>query len=115
MSTVVTFGEVLMRLTPVGDRRFAQAEELNLTYGGSEANISAALSQWKISSAHITSLPSHDFGYAAASHLQKFGVEMKHCVFNEGRMGLYFLEPGVSIRSPKIIYDRFDSAFAKQQ
>jgi 2-dehydro-3-deoxygluconokinase len=115
MNTVITFGEVLMRLSTVKDNRFSQATDLMVTYGGSEANISAALSQWKVLSAHITTLPSHEFGYASATHLRKFGVDMQHCAFGEGRMGLYFLEPGVSIRSPKIIYDRFDSAFAKQQ
>lgn len=115
MNTVITFGEVLMRLCPSGDGRFSQATDWTITYGGSEANISAALSQWKIPSAHVTAFPAHDIGYAAAAHLKKFGVDMQHCVFAEGRMGLYFLEPGVSIRSPKIIYDRFDSVFAKQQ
>jgi 2-dehydro-3-deoxygluconokinase len=114
MNTVITFGEVLMRLSAVADERFSQASNFMITYGGSEANISAALAQWKIASAHITCLPSHDIGQAAATHLKKFGVDMQHAHFADGRIGLYFLEPGVSVRSPKIIYDRFDSVFAKQ-
>ena len=40
---VVTFGEVMLRLTTPGFRRFSQTNEFVATYGGSEANVAVAL------------------------------------------------------------------------
>ncbi len=37
---------------------------------------------------------------------------MQHCVFRGHRLGLYFLEVGASLRASRIVYDRYDSAFA---
>ena len=40
---VVTFGEIMMRLATPGRLRFSQAKELELTYGGGEANVAVSL------------------------------------------------------------------------
>jgi 2-dehydro-3-deoxygluconokinase len=102
-----------MRLSPKGNGRFIQAAEFDALYAGSEANVAASLSYFGISSAHVTAFPESDLGKAAAYQLRHHGVNIDYIVFNEGRIGVYFIEHGASIRSPKIIYDRFDSCFAK--
>ena len=110
---IVTFGEVMMRLSPPDYQRLPQAASLDVTYGGGEANVAAALAWMGAAAAHITVFPHNELGQAAAAHLRRFGVDTRHCLFNEkGRLGLYFLEVGASLRPSRIVYDRAGSAFA---
>jgi 2-dehydro-3-deoxygluconokinase len=109
---VVTLGEVMMRLSTPGHERFLQANEYHVNFGGAEANVAIALSQWGIETTHITAFPNNDIGTSALHYLRRMGVGTSHIDFFSGRMGLYFLENGVMQRSSKIIYDRFDSTFA---
>ncbi len=109
---VVTFGEIMMRLSTPGFARFTQTNNLNIIYAGSEANVAASLANFGVASEHVTRFPDNDFGLAATQALNKIGVDTSHIVYGDERMGLYFLENGSMQRSSRIIYDRFDSAFA---
>lgn len=112
MPRVVTFGEVMMRLSPHGQSRLLQAKDFQVLYAGSEANVAASLSYLGIPAEHVTCFPDNDLGRAATQQLRSHGVHLDNIVFQEGRLGVYFVEHGASVRSPKIIYDRFDSSFA---
>jgi 2-dehydro-3-deoxygluconokinase len=109
---VVTFGEIMMRLSTPGFSRFTQADSLNVVYAGSEANVAVSLSNFGISACHVTRFPENDFGLAATQSLQRYGVDTRHIVYGDERLGVYFLENGSMHRASRIIYDRFDSAFA---
>ena len=109
---VVTFGEVMMRLSPPGFLRLTQARTLDLTFGGSEANVAVALAQWGVPVEHVTRLPDNDLGQACAQFLRQFGVGLEHVVWGGDRLGLYFLEVGAAQRGGKVIYDRQHSSFA---
>jgi len=113
MAAVVTFGEIMMRLTAPGQQRFAQASSLGITYGGGEANTAAALAQMGVPAAHVTVFPDNDLGRAAAAFFQKSGISTEHICFGPGRLGLYFMEVGAGIRPSRIVYDRYESAFAR--
>jgi 2-dehydro-3-deoxygluconokinase len=109
---VITFGEVMLRLSTPGFARFTQSNTLNVTYAGAEANVAVSLRNFGISSAHVTRFPKHDLGQSATQALRKYGVDTSFILYGEERMGLYFLENGAMQRSSRIVYDRFDSAFA---
>lgn len=109
---VITFGEVLLRLSGQHHQRLEQATIFDVVYGGSEANVSIALSQWSNSASHVTVLPDNELGQAALQTLRKFGVDAQAIQLKPGRIGIYFLENGASVRASKVIYDRYDSAFA---
>ncbi len=113
MSRFVSFGEVLLRLSVPNAERLIQTTHLEVLYGGSEANVAAALATWGISSTHVTVLPQNDMGESAVQKLRSYGINTDHIARSDGRMGIYFLEHGTHVRSPKVIYDRFDSAFAR--
>lgn len=113
MATVVTFGEIMMRLTTPGRQRFAQATNLDITYGSGEANTAASLAQMGVPAAHVSVCPDNDLGRAAAAFFHKTGIDTAHILFGGGRLGLYFMEVGAGIRPSRIVYDRYDSAFAK--
>jgi len=109
---VVSFGEVMMRLSPPSFERLVQAKQLEVNFGGSEANVTVSLSRFGIETEHVTQLPDNDFGKATVSHLQANGVSTKHIHLGGNRIGLYFLEQGANHRSSRVVYDRADSAFA---
>lgn len=113
MATVVTFGEIMMRLTPPGHERFSQASNLGITYGGGEANCAAGLAQMGVQAAHVTVFPDNDLGHAAAAFFRRSGVDTSHFKFGPGRLGLYFMEVGAGVRPSRIVYDRYHSAFAQ--
>ncbi len=102
----VTFGEIMMRLSPPAHRRFVQAHSFDVTYGGGEANVAVALAGYGLESYFISKLPAHEIGQAAVNHLRRFGVSGRHVARGGGRLGLHFLEAGASQRGSKVIYDR---------
>lgn len=112
MPKVVTFGEIMMRLSPPNHQRFSQCNSLDVCYGGAEANVAASLSHFGIETDYITRLPDNDFGDACICNLRQLGVGTSRILRGGERMGIYFLENGVAQRGSKVIYDRNHSAFA---
>jgi 2-dehydro-3-deoxygluconokinase len=106
MARLVTFGEVMMRLTPPGRKKLLQTDNLTITYGGAEANVSCALAHWGLESAHVTSFPNNALGDAAIATLRKLNVSTEFMIKQEGRLGLYFVEAGAMNRATAITYDR---------
>lgn len=43
MKKVVTFGELMLRLTPENYLRFVQSEKYEVMFGGAEANVAVSL------------------------------------------------------------------------
>lgn len=109
---VITFGEVMLRFSTQAFARFTQATALDVTYAGAEANVAVSVAHFGIPSAHVTRFPNNDLGEAATQALRRHGVDTSSILYGDERMGLYFLENGAMQRASRIIYDRFDSAFA---
>jgi 2-dehydro-3-deoxygluconokinase len=109
----VCFGEIMLRLSPPDHVPLRQAARLDMVYGGAEANVAAALSGFGVRSAMVTALPDNDLGDACVAMLDGFGVQTRNILRTEGRMGVYYLEKGASVRPSKVVYDRQDSAFAR--
>ena len=107
---VVTFGEIMLRLSTPGFTRFVQAQNFDATYGGGEANVAVALSNYGMESYFVTKLPKHEIGQSAVNHLRRFGVNTNFIKRDGDRVGIYFLETGASQRASKVIYDRSNSA-----
>jgi len=110
---VVTFGEIMLRLSAPGFSRFVQTQQFNATYGGGDANVAISLAVMGIPAAHVTRFPDHEIGYAATQLLKKYDVDTSHILYGGNRIGLYYLETGAIVRPSKVIYDRADSSFAQ--
>jgi 2-dehydro-3-deoxygluconokinase len=109
---VVTFGEIMLRLTPPGFERFFQSPLLEATFGGGEANVAVSLARLGMNVAYVTVLPPNPIGDACISFLRGQGVDTSFIVRKGERMGIYFLETGANQRPSKVIYDRSNSAIA---
>ena len=110
---VVTFGEIMLRLSTPGFERFVQSQSFDATFGGGEANVAVSLSNYGLDSYLVTRLPKHEIGQAAVNHLRRFGVKDDFIIRGGDRIGIYFLESGASQRASKVIYDRANSAVSQ--
>lgn len=109
---VVTFGELLMRLSPEEHKRFIQADSFGVVYGGGEANTAVSLVQFGYDAKFVSRLPAHEIGQAAINTLRQYGVDTSAVIRGGDRIGIYFIEKGAAQRPSKVIYDRAGSAFA---
>ncbi len=112
MARVVTFGEIMLRLSPPGFERFLQSPVLSATFGGGEANVAVSLAHFGIDSHYVTALPKHAIGDAAIRSLRAEGVSTDHVVRTGDRVGIYFAETGASQRASTVIYDRAHSSIS---
>ena len=107
---VVTFGEIMLRLSPPGFERLLQSPSLVATFGGGEANVAVSLAHFGVDSHYVTALPTHAIGDAAIRTLRAEGVRTDHIVRSGNRVGIYFAETGASQRASTVIYDRAGSS-----
>lgn len=111
--TIVSLGELMMRLKPAGKLRLRQATGFEVCHGGAEANVAISLAQFGVSSRFVSALPDSELGEQAVMSLRASGVDATHILRNAGRLGLYFMEEGAEYRSGCVIYDRDNSAFTQ--
>jgi 2-dehydro-3-deoxygluconokinase len=115
MAKVVTFGEIMLRLSPPGFERFLQTPQFVATFGGGEANVAVSLAQFGIESWYVTRLPKHAIGEAAVKALRAEGVRTEAIVRGGDRIGVYYAEAGASQRASTVIYDRARSAVSEME
>ncbi len=115
MKKVVTFGEIMLRLTPPGWKRFSQASSFEVIYGGGESNVAVTLANYGVPTEFVTRLPQNDIGECALMEMRKRNVGTQHIVRGGERLGIYFLEIGAVSRGSKVVYDRAHSAMSTIQ
>ena len=115
MSKVITFGELLLRLSTPDFLKIDQATSVDANYGGGEFNVAVSLANYGIDTSFVTRLPKNDLGLTAKSKIRQNGVDDDLVIFGGNQLGIYFLESGTSIRASKVTYYRKDSAMATIQ
>lgn len=113
MKKIVTFGEIMLRLSPPGFQRFVQAKGFDAFYGGGEANVAFSLAQYGLETSYVTKLPKNPLGQAAANELRRYGVNTDSIIWDKERLGIYFCEKGAAMRPSVVVYDRAESSIAK--
>lgn len=113
MSKVVTFGEIMLRLSSDGGIRLKESADFHAHYGGGEANVAISLANFGHKAAFASKVPDHALGYAVAEHLRKYQVDTQQLVFGGERLGTYYMEAGSGERAASVIYDRAYSSFAQ--
>ena len=113
MKRVVSFGEIMLRLSPPGQERFFQSPALQSYFGGSEANVAVSLAHFGVGSEYVTRLPANPIGDAAIRVLRAEGVGVEGILRGGSRLGIYFVESGVDVRPMRVVYDRAPSAFSQ--
>jgi 2-dehydro-3-deoxygluconokinase len=112
MATVVTFGEIMLRLKAPGHERLMQSPVLEATFGGGEANVAVSLAHFGMATRFVTALPANTMGDAAIAELRRHGVDTSAIVRRGERLGIYYLEAGANQRASKVVYDRAFSSIS---
>src|SRR6186713_333552 len=112
MNKVVTFGEIMLRLSTERHLRFGQSQAFNATYGGGEFNVAVSLANYGVDAEFVTRLPENEIGQCALKEIRKMNVDSRNVAFGGDRLGVYFLETGAGNRGSNVVYDRANSAIA---
>ncbi|MCB0655371.1 MAG: sugar kinase [Saprospiraceae bacterium] len=112
MKNIVTFGEIMLRLTPPGFLRFSQAASLDVVYGGGESNVAVSLANFGLPVEFVSRIPANEIGECAVMEMKKRSVGTRHILRGGERLGIYFLEMGAMARGSKVVYDRAHSGMA---
>lgn len=107
---IVTFGEIMLRMTRPDKERITQGSRWNGYFGGSEANVAVSLAMFGNDVEYVTRLPHNKIGQACMDDIRKYNVGTSNIVFGGDRLGLYYYEESASLRSSSIVYDREDSS-----
>ena len=109
---IITFGEIMLRLSPENSERFTQCHEFEAVYGGGEANTAVSLANFGVDCRYVTKLPEHTIGQSAINSVRQYGVDTSKIVRGGEQIGIYFLEKKTSQRPSNVIYNRTGSAMA---
>ena len=112
MAKFITMGEIMLRLSTPNNEKFIQADEFDINYGGSEANVAVSLANFGHEADFITAVPDNEIGECAVAALRKYNVGTKHIAKCGERLGIYYLETGSSLRPSKVVYDRAHSSMS---
>jgi len=124
---IITFGEIMLRLTPPEYNTIEGARSFLANYGGGEANVAVSLSRMGHNAYFVSRLPKNQLGDGAIKHLRGYNVNTDYVDRGGTNIGIYFLEPGFGGRPSKVLYNRkyaaitsiysqkfdFDEMFAK--
>ena len=108
----ITFGEIMLRLTPPNYEKIRVATNFEASYGGSEANIALALANLGVDSTFFSVVPNNSLGKSAVRMLRSNDVHCTPVILTTPeetpthRLGTYYLETGYGIRPSKVTYDR---------
>ncbi len=112
---IVTFGEIMLRMTRPNKERITQGSAWKGFFGGSEANVAVSLSMFGDDVEYVTRLPDNKIGKACLNEIRKYNVGTNYIVLGGDRLGLYYYEESAALRSSSIVYDREDSSLTTIQ
>ncbi|MFW9845619.1 MAG: PfkB family carbohydrate kinase [Candidatus Thorarchaeota archaeon] len=111
---VVTFGEVMLRLSPPDFMRFEQTHSFHAHAGGAEMNVAVACARLELNAAYVTKLADNSIGHFIRNKAREQGVDTSHILWDaDSRCGVYFVEFGAAPRTNRVIYDRKESAISR--
>ncbi|MCR4901298.1 MAG: sugar kinase [Butyrivibrio sp.] len=113
---LITFGEIMLRLSPPNNERMTRGEVFDKRAGGSELNVASGVSLLGLRTGVISKLPANQLGTYIKNRIRFIGVSDDYLLYDESedaRLGIYYYENGAAPRKPSIIYDRKNSSITK--
>lgn len=111
--TIVSFGEIMLRLSPTDNATICDSKTFSACYGGSESNVLVCLASLGDETQFLTAVPTNELGNAVIKHLNSYNVGTKNILRQGDTLGMYFLEEGFGQRFSKVIYNRKHSQVSK--
>ncbi len=110
---LISFGEVMLRLSPPDKEKISQSEVFEKNCGGSEFNVASGAANLGIRAAIVTKLPKNKMGHFIARRIRYGSVSDDYVVWDESdskRLGIYYYESGVYPRKSAVVYDRANAS-----
>jgi 2-dehydro-3-deoxygluconokinase len=115
MNKVLSFGDILLRLSPDTKGKWISEHAMPVYLGGAELNVATALAKWQIPVAYCSAAPDNYLTAAILEHLHANGIDNSRMITSGDRIGIYFLAQGTDLKHAGVIYDRANSATALLQ
>ncbi len=106
---LISFGEVMLRLSAPNKEKISQSETFEKNCGGSEFNVASGAANLGIRAAVVTKLPKNKLGHFVARRIRYGNVSDDYVVWDNSeqkRLGIYYYESGVYPRKSAVVYDR---------
>jgi len=110
MKKVLSFGDILLRLSPDTIGKWISEHTMPVYLGGAELNVANALAKWQIPVAYCSAAPDNYLTSAILEHLREKGIDTSRMITSGDRVGIYFLAQGTDLKHAGVIYDRANSA-----
>ncbi len=110
---LISFGEVMLRLSPPDKEKISQGQVFEKNAGGSELNVASGAAFLGVRSAIITKLPDNKIGRFIKYKIRYGNVSDDYIVYDdteEKRLGIYYYESGAYPRKSSVVYDRARSS-----
>lgn len=110
---LISFGEVMLRLSAPNKEKISQSETFEKNCGGSEFNVASGAANLGIRSAIVTKLPKNKLGHFISRRIRYGNVSDDYVVWDYSdskRLGIYYYESGVYPRKSAVVYDRAASS-----
>lgn len=110
---MISFGEVMLRLSPPDKEKISHGQVFEKNAGGSELNVASGAAFLGIRTAIITKLPDNKIGRFIKYKIRYGNVSDDYVVLDESddkRLGIYYYESGAYPRKSSVVYDRAHSS-----
>ena len=110
MKKVLSFGDILLRLSPDTQGKWISDHAMPVYIGGAELNVANALARWKVPVAYCSAAPDNYLTSAILNQLRENGIDTSRMITSGERIGIYFLAQGTDLKNAGVIYDRANSS-----
>ena len=115
---LITFGEIMLRLSPPRYDRITDSDVFEKRAGGAELNVASGVALLGLHTGIISRLPRNKLGVYIKNRIRYTGVSDDFLIYDdspEARLGLYYYETGAAPRKPSIVYDRKEASVTRIQ
>ena len=110
MKKVLSFGDILLRLSPDTQGKWISDHAMPVYIGGAELNVANALARWNVPVAYCSAAPDNYLTSAILHQLRENGIDTSRMITSGERIGIYFLAQGTDLKNAGVIYDRANSS-----
>ncbi len=111
---LISFGEMILRLSPLNNELLVQGDILKKQMGGAEFNVATSVASLGKKAGILTKIPNNAMGDFVKKSVMRNGVLTDFLLYDDEhtkRIPIYYYEYGASPRKPRVTYDRAYSSF----
>ena len=112
---LITFGEIMLRLSPPRHARIVDGDIFEKRAGGAELNVASGVALMGLRTGIISRLPQNELGTFIKNRIRFVGVSDDFLTYDDdprARLGIYYYEMGAAPRKPTIRLRPYDGRYS---